>query len=579
MQPSEKALAVAGPIWRARGVVVTAQMTAALLVGLTGVADLVASFLPRTPLAHMLLYWPLSLEFALRTVGVVAGFFLIMLAQGLARGKRHAWQVTLWLLAASLVWQLTQGRVLTVIWLTALIGLLLGSLAPFFRARSDPPSLWRGYAALVGSALLVYLYALGGTLVIEHRLAPIESLERLSDGLGHLVDSMPIIQGHVTPEVRLWLFERTLAVTACCAMLYGLGSILRPAISALHVGHETDQQGRARVAQLAQRWGSNTLAAFALAPEKRYFFAAQQRGVVVYAVAERLAVVAGDPLAAPDALPGVLTEFLHWCARHDLQVALWQVGNQHLPLYHRLGLQTLKIGEEAVVDLPDFTLQGGAMQNVRTTLRHAEKAGVTVRFFTGSIDDPALASDIEAISAAWLASKGGPEMGFSMGRWHDAYLTGRLIAVAVAGDGRALAFTTFVPVGDGHSWALDLMRRDPQSVAGTMELLLVRSIERLRESGVQSLSLGLAPLANYTQEPITHVGQLCSAFSAHFGSNRQADSLTQFKRKFGPRWEPRYLGYPGTLTLPRVGLAILSVHLCRPWLSLRSLWPPMRGIH
>lgn len=536
----------------------------ALLVGLTGIADMVAALLPRTHLRDLLLYWPLSGEFALSTFGVVVGFGLLMLARGLARGKRHAWQLTIILLVLSLLWQFTRGHVLVTLWLGGLVGLLIGGLAPFFRAKSDPPSLWRGYGALIGGGVIVYLYALGGTLVLEHRLAPIESLERITDGLQHLIDDMPVIKQHVTHALRLWLFERSLAVVACTAFLYGLAQILRPALSLLHTGHDD----RPAVAQLVRRHGANTVAAFALAPEKRHFLAADGRGTVAYAVAERIAVVAGDPIAAPEQLPAVLAEFARWCREHDLQPAFWQTRDVHLDHYRAQGWQTLKIGEEAVVDLPTFTLKGGAMQNVRTTLRHAEKAGVSVRFFRGAISDPILAVGVDALSRAWLATKGGSEMGFSMGRWTDTYLPERVIAVAVGADGTPLAFTTFVPVPGRQGWALDLMRRAPQSVAGTMELLLVRASERFRDEGAAVLSLGLAPLANANGEPLTNIGQVCCAFSSRFGSNKQAASLVAFKRKFAPRWESRYVVYPGTLALPRVGLAILSAHLCRSWRSL-----------
>ena len=37
-------------------------------------------------------------------------------------------------------------------------------------------------------------------------------------------------------------------------------------------------------------------------------------------------------------------------------------------------------------------------------------------------------------------------------------------------------------------------------------------------------------------------------------------SLFQFKKKFAPRWEGRYLVYPGRVDLPRVAYAMARVH-------------------
>lgn len=548
----------------------------ALLVGLTGIADMFAVLYPRSPLAVLLHYWPLDFDVALRSFAAVIGFGMLMLAGGLVRGKRQAWQVTIALLGLSLLWQFSRGHVLAIMALTLLLGGMLGALAPFFRARSDTPSVWRGYLALLGGGLIIYLYALGGTLVLEHRFAPLESIDRVIDGFVHIIDDAPFISNHLTHSARLWIFERSLVVLTCTAFLYGLAELLRPALKAFQAGHHD----RAAAGQLIHRWGANSLAAFALAPDKRYYLAPRQQGVLAYVVAERVAVAAGDPIAAPDDIPQVLHHYVRWCHEHDLSPAFWQVRDTYLAAYRQLGLQTMKIGEEALVALPEFTLKGGAMQNVRTTMRHAEKAGVTVRFFTGRIDDPTLAAEVTAISRAWLAAKGGGEMGFSMGRWDDAYLPDRQIAVACDAEGHARAFTTFVPIYGRQGWALDLMRRGSATPAGAMELLLVSAIERFRAEGAQVLSLGLAPLANSTGEPTTNIGQLCSTLSHRFGSNKQAASLHNFKRKFAPTWEARYIVYPGTLALPRVGLAVLSAHLCHSWRSvnwLRSLLPQGAG--
>ncbi|MBF6592426.1 MAG: hypothetical protein IVW57_18100, partial [Ktedonobacterales bacterium] len=139
----------------------------ALLVGLTGVGDMFAVFYHRFPLAVMLNYWPLDFDVQLRSFAAIIGFGLIVLARGLVRGKRHAWRITIGLLGLSLLWQLTRGHVLLLMGETILLGGLLGAAAPYFRARSDTPSVRRGYLALLGGALIVYLYALGGTLVLE----------------------------------------------------------------------------------------------------------------------------------------------------------------------------------------------------------------------------------------------------------------------------------------------------------------------------------------------------------------------------------------------------------------------------
>ena len=92
-----------------------------------------------------------------------------------------------------------------------------------------------------------------------------------------------------------------------------------------------------------------------------------------------------------------------------------------------------------------------------------------------------------------------------------------------------------------------------------MDLLVVRSLELLRQAGLEEASLANAPLADASGSTDAVSRALAAAAKAIAPVYGYRD-LFRFKKKFAPRWEGRYLVYPGGTALPRVAYALLGVH-------------------
>ncbi len=151
-------------------------------------------------------------------------------------------------------------------------------------------------------------------------------------------------------------------------------------------------------------------------------------------------------------------------------------------------------------------------------------------------------------------------MGFSMGHFDAKGDEEQLCAVAVDASNRVHAFVTFVPIYGRNGWGLDLMRRAENSAPGTMELLLARSIEFMKSYGIEIVSLGLAPLSDVNNDDETLLGSSIDFLTHRFGNPAKNQSLFNFKKKFQPTWESRYLVFSHTLTLPKIGWALYHAH-------------------
>jgi len=518
---------------------------------MVGLADMLSAIVPRLNWDILLGAWPIvPHRIQAQTLTVVVGFFLIMLSYGLARGKKHAWHVTVVLLAlSSLLHVLRSGSVLATL-VALLLTMLLGTLASFFRAKSDPPSVWRGYIALGLGLGVVTFYTIGGFLALYDQFAPFIERFGFEDVVLRILTHAHM---HATPAS---FFERALPVLCVSAVLYGMAQLFRPVAAVLLPNREN----RHRATELVRFYGKNSISYFALDSDKSYFFSQSGRVVISYVLEGSTAVVAGDPIGPEDEIEPALKQFIEFCREQDWTIVFWQVRAGFVDLYRASSLHLLKIGEDAVVDAQNFTLKGGAMANVRSSAKRAEKDGLRVVFYRGQVDDLSQLLQMEQISRSWLASKGGSEMGFSMGCFDPLGDCEQLTAVAVDASEKVHAFVTFVPIYGRRGWGLDLMRRAQEPAPGTMELLLARSLEYMKSQGAERVSLGLAPLSNANAGDETFLGNSIDFLTDRFGNPAKNQSLFNFKKKFQPTWESRYLVYSDALSLPKIGWALYHAH-------------------
>jgi len=514
---------------------------------------MVAAIVPRPNWDMLLGAWPIDIHHGEYKLIVIIGFFLLMLLHGLLRGKRTAWCAAVILLLLSVFLHiLCGGQVLAAV-ITGVALMLLVAFSPSFRARSDPPSILRGYIALLSGLGVVTLYTIGGFFFLYNQLEPFVDRYSIEEVLLRLLTNSHLSLTHGT---QAFLFGRALPVLCLSAVLYGIVMILRPVAAVLF----PNEQERRAASSLTHIYGRNSISYFALSADKSYFFSASSKAVISYALEGNVAVVAGDPIGPEEEMLPVIQQFMAFCQQQDWTIVFWQVHDTFADLYRTAGLHLVKIGEDTIVTTRTFTLAGKAMANVRSSAKRAEKEGVHIVFSHGRIQNAEHLAQMGQISRDWLTSKGSEEMGFSMGHFDAHGDKEQVYALAVDDANQVHAFVTFVPIYGRNGWGLDLMRRAIWAAPGTMELLLARSIEYLKREGADIVSLGLAPQSNVNDTDPTFLGTSIDFLTHRFGNPGKNRSLFTFKKKFQPCWENRYLVYSNTLTLPKVGWALYHAH-------------------
>ena len=332
------------------------------------------------------------------------------------------------------------------------------------------------------------------------------------------------------------------------ATLHGRGVVARP----VAVGLST-------VSGAVARYGTSHINSYAAGPDKR---AVQlpSGGVVAFGVAAGVAVTAGDPLDLPAAQPRSIAEFVALRRTAGWLPCFFQVDPRLRSVYRAVGMRLVKFGEEAIIDVPTFTLDTPKRANLRREVSRARRAGLTATVLPWTAITPALAQELAAVSRTWLRGRGG-EMGFSMGRLEETIDPHAWVAMVRHSKGDVHAFSSWLRMGEG-GLALDMVRRRPDAAPGAVDLCLTETLLEAQRRGLRRASLGSVPFRDTLGDAPD--GRLSRWVRARLHRSKLHGycygSLAAFKQKFAPDWVSRDVAFPrGAAIL--VLVALMRVHM------------------
>ncbi len=463
-------------------------------------------------------------------LGSVAGAALLIIAQGLKRRLDGAYLLTVFLLSTGIVLSLLKG----LDWEeAAALAIMLAALLPCRHHFYRKTSLTREWLSptWIGAIVLVLLASMWlGFFSYKH----VEYSDQLWWRFAFYGGDAP-------------RFLRATVGALGVALLFGVARLLRPTPPERATATEEELE---RVRTITAR-SPKTYANLALLGDKRFLFSDQGNAFIMYGVQGRSLVALGDPVGPADEMTELVWRFGELCDRHDDWPVFYEVGREHLHLYLDLGLSVLRLGEEARVPLCGFSLDGHERKWLRHVNRRLTEEGCTFEIVPREAVPEHLA-EIKAISDAWLAGKSAREKGFSLGFFSPAYLAQLPVAVVRQG-GRMVAFAN-VWQGAGHEeLSVDLMRYLRDAPNGVMEYVFIKLMLWGSEQGYRWFNLGMAPLSGMQDRGLAPLWMRLGALIYRHGENfYNFQGLRQYKGKFNPSWEAKYMASPGGLALPRI---------------------------
>jgi lysylphosphatidylglycerol synthetase-like protein (DUF2156 family) len=312
---------------------------------------------------------------------------------------------------------------------------------------------------------------------------------------------------------------------------------------------------RVMASEIVQEYARTSLDLFKLWPDKSYFFSPSGRCVIAYRVANNTAIALGDPVGPREEIAATVHEFLEMCRENGWAVAFYQTLTDFLPIYLRLGMKKLKVGDDAMVDLLDFSLEGKPKRELRSKVRQLEAMGIHTRDFQPPVPDAVIAQ-LKTVSDQWLGIPGRRERSFTLGHFDPDYLRSKPVLVVLDRAGTAIAFINLISV-NGSEITGDLMRHRTDAPNGTMDYLFIKLFLYAGERGYARVSLGMAPMTGFEErEEATMEERAIHGLFQKLDFLFSFRGLHHYKAKFATSWEPRYLVYGSALDLPRIAFAL-----------------------
>ncbi len=495
-----------------------------------------------------------------------------VLALAVAARKRLAWRV---LVAYFVLQALIDGGVFTIItvfppattlhrnhpwvhWLTlAGVGVSVAALVVLwlsrdeFYARAQRASPVKAAGAFVGLTAVFIL--LGWGLV---SLFP-GSLHRGTDTLSYAAERVLFGAvrfdftrvGRAPGLVNLWL-----GVLGAVAVLVALLVLFR----SQRVNAALTPEEEVRLRQLLAASGErDSLGYFATRRDKEVIFSSTGKAAVTYKVIGSVSLASGDPIGDPEAWAPAIKAWLEQAREYAWTPAVMGASEEGALAFSRAGLQAFAIGDEAIVHVDRFSLDGRDMRQVRQAVSRVRRAGYTVRVRRHADIPPERMARIIELAAKWRDTE--TERGFSMalGRLGDPADGQCVLIEARDREGNEAALLSFAPWGS-TGLSLDLMRRDRSRENGLIEFMVTELVAAAPALGVRRISLNFAAFRAVFEDgarvgagPVLRLWRGTLLFLSRWF---QMESLYRSNVKYRPEWVPRFLCFEDNHDLATVAL-------------------------
>ena len=496
-------------------------------------AGLILLFSGATPSVHGRLeilqrLLPLGVLEISHLAGSITGLLLLLLARGIQRRLDAAWWLTSALLGLGILTSMTKGfdyeeaSILSV----QLVALLLSHQAFYRRSSLFGLTFSAKWSALIGAAVACSIVV--GLFSFKH----VEYRDSLWWTFSLRGDAPRFLRASVTILVT--------------GLVFSIASLLRtyprPRLPAM-------KEDIDRVRGIIAR-SSSPLAPLALLGDKALFFSSSGNSFLMFGTSSSTWVVLGDPVGIEEEAEELIWT-VHETAEHEgARVLFYEVTAERLPLYLDQGLTPLKVGEEGIVPLVTFSLEGKEHSKFRQVVRKIEGMGFS--FVIVPVEEVRnLLSEMREVSNDWLTTKNVKEKGFSLGFFKEEYLLHFPMAVVRDAGGRMVAFANILECPRKDWLTIDLMRYTRNAPNGLMDYLFTRLMLWGHEQGFETFSLGMAPLSGLSSHAESSLWNRVGAWVYNHGEHfYNFEGLRAYKEKFNPDWKPRYIVTSTLLSLP-----------------------------
>ena len=534
-----------------------ARLFSSLLVFALGVVNIISVVTP--PLIHRMRllreFIPAASIHASNLLVLLIGLTLIVTAAFLVRGLRNAWIIALVFASASLVGHIAKALDYEESMLAAFTIIVLALSANQYRLKSHPRSLQLSLITVGLVFVSILLFGFIGFYFVDIRHFGIDFTWEQS--LIHAAKSFLLISDDgLQPVTR---FGREFV-----ALMNGLGfigwsylvfALVRPRVRLYRKAAPVNSTEKAK--ELLELYGDSPVDFFKLNDDKLLYLSDSFEAFVAYRIANGFAIVLEEPVCAEEDKVPVLREFDAHCKKMGLKTAFYRVDENSMIYFDELKKRKLLIGQEAIIDVTVFSLEGRDKKSLRNGLNSLQKKGFKTIFYTQPQTDE-LVAELKDVSDQWLQAYNKKEMIFAQGMFDETKLKVQDIIAIRDADNKLVAFMNIIPDFAPTECTYDLIRKTADAPGGCMDALIIELINYAKSKKLSFLNLGLVPMSGISQPDNTAEMVVKYAFEK-IRRFRHYQGLREFKEKYASMWLNKYLVYENDFDLIQLPAALNKV--------------------
>jgi phosphatidylglycerol lysyltransferase len=469
---------------------------------------------------------------------LIAGLFLLITAAFMLKGLRSAWWFALFLSIISMVGHLTKAIDYEEAIAAFIVIVILFFTRKEYFIKTNPKLKFVGLQTALFSIAAVLVYGTIGFYLLDKKHFSIDF--NLMQSIRYTLQNYFLIGSSelIPNNTFAGYFLYSINISGILSMAFLIYTLILPY---LHRSTSTpDEINKAK--ELTEKFGKSALDYFKTYPDKLLFMSPGRNAFIAYRVKANYAVVLENPVAENDfEMTECVISFDKFCYENSLKSIYFRVPEESLGIYKELGKKNLFIGQEAVLDLNTFTMEGGERKSLRNAINKLKDRGFRINTHTPPVKDGIL-QKIKAVSDEWLENTDRDEIIFSQGMFAWNELKQQILLTVENAEDKIIAFLNIIPDYTKDEATYDLIRKTSDAPGGVMDFILIELFNYSRAHNYQFINLGFAPLSgisepqNFPERSMKFAYEKIRSFTHYKG-------LRDFKDKYAPDWYNKYIIY------------------------------------
>ena len=294
--------------------------------------------------------------------------------------------------------------------------------------------------------------------------------------------------------------------------------------------------------EIIETFEGNNLANLGFLPSNQVLVDKELSTAAIFKENSYYILMLGDPVGNKENFFPFIKKIHDYATSIGKELIFYQTTTENIHIYTEFNYTLFNLGEEGELDVTTFKTSGNKGKVFRQLLNKQEQEELSFQIEPST---PELLKEIKPVSDEWLGIR--KEMTFSLGNFDEDYLLKQDIATLRDKNNRVIAFASMMPAYVDGKISVDLIRWKEHPSIQMMDLLYLDLILWAKENGYTIFNLGMAPLSSTFEKSNGLLGTVTTSIYHNSSSLYSFKGLRNYKNKYKPNWQPRYLVYPRRL--------------------------------